>query len=112
MPMENVKFYNHKTGGLLVEDPQHDVERLFGAPFWQVHRADLHQVLLEKARDMGMTFVTGRAVEEYEWDSPNRPKAILGNGESLEADVILCADGTSMSASTPSLPTKSNYADH
>ena len=44
MPMENIKFYLHSTG-VLVEDPQHDVETRFGAPFWQVHHADLHKVL-------------------------------------------------------------------
>ena len=91
--MENIKFYDHKTGAILEENPQHNVEQLFGAPFWQIHRADLHQVLLEKARDVGMTVMMGQHVKEYEWDTSTGPKAILGNGDNVEADVIICADG-------------------
>jgi 2-polyprenyl-6-methoxyphenol hydroxylase-like FAD-dependent oxidoreductase len=90
MPMENIKFYSHATGALLVEDPQHDVEARFGAPFWQVHRADLHKVLLDGAREMGTKILMGRPVKGYDWEGPS---AVLGNGETVEADVILAADG-------------------
>jgi hypothetical protein len=58
-PVENVRLYSHSIGDLLVKDLQHDLEAPLGAPFWQVHRADLHKVLLERAREMGMKFLMG-----------------------------------------------------
>ena len=56
-----------------------------------MHRADMHDSLLEKAKALGVEIKTGYAVKEFD---PNTPKAITSDGTEFEADVIFAADGT------------------
>jgi flavin-dependent dehydrogenase len=84
MPMENIKFYSHSTGTLLVEDPGSG--RHFGRSIARI----CTRFLLEKAREMGVTFLMGRPVTGYDGEGPS---AMLGDGETVDADVILVADG-------------------
>jgi salicylate hydroxylase len=69
-----------------------DFERLYGAPYLVIHRADLHRVLLSRAYAGGVkiqlnTFVS--VIDEAE------PAVTLGDGQKLGADLVIGADGTS-----------------
>lgn len=68
-----------------------DLEREIGYPLVQMHRADLHDVLLQQAKDVGVVIKMGYSVREYDAVAP---KAIANDGTVFEADVILAADGT------------------
>lgn len=61
-------------------------------PHWQLHRADLHTTLLDKAQEVGTTFVMGATVKKY---NPETPSLFLEDGSEMRADVILAADGQS-----------------
>lgn len=73
------------------------IER-YGAPYLQVHRADLHRVLLDAATSPGApgepvaTMTDSRVVGVDESD-PLRPAALLDDGRRVEASVIVGADG-------------------
>lgn len=63
-----------------------------GGPLWQVHRADVHGILLKKAQEVGVTIRMGVLVKTYDWDAP---AAVLEDGTEIHADVIVAADGWS-----------------
>jgi hypothetical protein len=84
MPMENIKLYSHSTGDFLVEDLGSG--RHFGRSIARI----CTRFLLEKAREMGMRFLMGRPMTGYDGE---RPSAMLGNGETVDAEVILVSGG-------------------
>jgi salicylate hydroxylase len=88
--MKKVLFLKYDNGTILSEKLYDDAEAELGAPLWQIHRADLHDVLLAKARELGVGILMGAKVKNFDWDAPN---AILEDGTVMKADVILAADG-------------------
>ena len=73
---------------VLVPMQRADSRAKYGAPYVYIHRADLHAILVEAARAAGAVLRTDAAVARVE---PGR--AILASGETVEADVIIGADG-------------------
>lgn len=64
----------------------------YGAPFIQIHRADLHGILLDAATDAGVALETGAPVSGYE--VANQRAAFLSDGGSgASADLLIGADG-------------------
>lgn len=80
-------------GSAIVSDTKFDpvaMEKAEGAPNWQIHRADLHNTLLAKAKAIGIEIIMGARVKNFDWDAPS---ARLEDGREYKADVILAADG-------------------
>lgn len=78
-------------GRVLLSVPYDDMETRYGASYYFLHRADLVQLLAETARhnpniDLRMT----SRVASYDFDTPS---VTLAEGKTLEADLIICADG-------------------
>jgi salicylate hydroxylase len=74
------------------------VEQEFGAPLWVAHRADLQTALLSAARNAGVKVMTNHHINSVDFGTMGaytvgRPRYKVNNGEWLEADVIICADG-------------------
>jgi salicylate hydroxylase len=77
------------------------VEEEFGAPLLVVHRADLQKALLKAARRADIDVQTGHHVDVVDFGSGGiidvypvrRPRYKVNEGDWLEADVIICADG-------------------
>ena len=67
-----------------------ECERLYGAPFLHVHRADLHGIL---ARDLPPDTATFGAVCTEVTQGPTTATAHFADGSSFEADLIVGADG-------------------
>jgi salicylate hydroxylase len=88
--MKRVVFVKYDDGTILSEQKYDGAEEELGAPLWQLHRADLHKILLEKAQELGVEITMGAKVSSFDW---NAPSASLESGEVVEADVILAADG-------------------
>ena len=64
-----------------------------GAPYWVVHRADLHEALVEACRATGLVGLRVRArVDRYEQDA-NGVTVILQSGEQLSGCALIGADG-------------------
>lgn len=60
----------------------------YGAPYVYIHRADLHAILIDAAANAGATLRTDAQAVEV---APGR--VTLANGDTVEADVIIGADG-------------------
>ncbi|HWI74058.1 MAG TPA: FAD-dependent monooxygenase [Baekduia sp.] len=84
-----------QDGAELFKAPLADTKRLFGYPFWFVHRADLQLALLQAARDSDgpgepvdvrlKTAVQGVDIE--------RGRVLTADGAELDADLVVGADG-------------------
>jgi salicylate hydroxylase len=83
-------FLSHAEGKSVKVAEYAELEKKIGFPLWQLHRADLHSVLLDRARELGVVFKMGHAVKSYDWETPS---ALLDDGTSISADVIVAADG-------------------
>lgn len=68
------------------------VER-YGAPYWTVHRGDLHGALMSEARSKpDIAIVTGRQAVGYE-DTERDITVRFGDGSEMTADALIGADG-------------------
>ncbi|MEM1162198.1 MAG: FAD-dependent oxidoreductase, partial [Pseudomonadota bacterium] len=63
----------------------------YGAPFSQIHRADLLELLVDAATAAGAKIRTGTAVEQY--DRTMGVSATLSDGAAVKADLLIGADG-------------------
>jgi salicylate hydroxylase len=72
------------------------MEQDHGSPYYHIHRADYHAMLLRLARAApGVRIRLGAAVRDVQPDPalPGGPSVTLASGEVLHADVIVGADG-------------------
>lgn len=77
-----------KSGRDLVVLPLKDqCEQVYGAPYLHVHRADLHTILAEASRRVGVRIVTAATVSGY------TDAGLLVNGTVQPADLNIGADG-------------------
>ena len=67
-----------------------DFRENFDAPYYVVHRADLHNALHRLALDLNIDIQLGRKVAAYDG---NDAVVHMDNGRSLSADLIIAADG-------------------
>lgn len=88
---QNIIGRNWKTGREMWRTPlAEDCPRLYGAPFFHVHRADLHRILLGTI-DLGQTQLSTQCVGVRQEGST--AIASFADGSEFEADVIVGADG-------------------
>ena len=69
--MRRVVFKKFDDGTILDERIYEGTEEKLGAPNWQIHRADLHDALLEKAKDSGVVILMRAKVKKYDWEAPS-----------------------------------------
>ena len=72
------------------------MRNVFGVDYFHVHRADLHRMLLDRARELGVQIETGRTVELYQHApmSGLKPeKIVCKDGTVFYGDVVVAADG-------------------
>ena len=85
-------FWRRWENGLIIGNarvnPQS--EELFGSPYYVTHRAHLHEILHQKAVELGMVIRLGSKVEKYDLDTTS---FALASGEVIDADLIVAADG-------------------
>lgn len=62
----------------------------FGAPYYVVHRAHLHESMQKVAEKLGVTVLTASKVREFDMDAPS---LTLQDGSTFGADLIVAADG-------------------
>ncbi|KAI5803531.1 hypothetical protein DFH27DRAFT_51728 [Peziza echinospora] len=69
-------------------------EEEFGGPYWHIHRADFHKILVERVRELGVEIRLGCTVTDILLP-PHcaQPTVHLTNGETFTADLIIGADG-------------------
>ncbi|KAI1628322.1 putative salicylate hydroxylase [Exophiala viscosa] len=62
----------------------------YGSPWFVIHRADYHEVMLDEAKRLGVEIRLGCNVESLDF---GHTEVVLDHGERLNADVIVGADG-------------------
>ncbi|KAH8886228.1 salicylate hydroxylase [Thozetella sp. PMI_491] len=83
-------FIRWEDGKTIVKLPFNDIVETHGAPYYLVHRADLHDGLITAARKAGVTIHANKRVISYDFDAPS---ATTQNGETFKADLVIGADG-------------------
>ncbi len=82
-----------KTGEVLVDIDRAGTREEFGAPYLQIHRADLHGILEDACRSQPDTrFELGKALADVQ-ESDDGVTLSFGDGSKAEADVLIGADG-------------------
>ncbi|KIV77545.1 hypothetical protein PV11_09335 [Exophiala sideris] len=88
-PLKRVRFHDIE-GNQIAEKLYEDAEKEYGFPTWMIHRGDLHDCILAKARELDIDIRMGQLVEKFDGAGPS---VTLNDGSQLEADVIVCGDG-------------------
>ncbi|KAI0482030.1 FAD/NAD(P)-binding domain-containing protein [Xylariaceae sp. FL0804] len=74
----------------------HAYSKALGTPFWDFHRANLHQCLLDRAVELGGVLRVKARVDNVECAEDGlTATAVLSTGEKLAADLVVGADGIS-----------------
>ncbi|MFL2769701.1 MAG: FAD-dependent monooxygenase [Rhodospirillaceae bacterium] len=85
---------HYKTGEILVETKRGNIpKQKYGANYYQIHRADLHEILgnAAKAGDPGC-MVLGHTFKNYK-ETKSGIEVNFTNGKSITCDVVIGADG-------------------
>ena len=83
-------FIRWEDGSTIRELPFDNIVETHGAPYYLVHRADLHAGLLTAARKAGVQVLTKKRVISYDFDAPS---CTTLEGEVFKGDLIIGADG-------------------
>lgn len=67
------------------------MEKEYGSPYYHIHRADFHQLLLDLAAPMSKLRLNSTVASIN--PSASRPSLTLTSGEVIECDLIIGADG-------------------
>ncbi|KAI1372859.1 salicylate hydroxylase [Hypoxylon crocopeplum] len=83
-------FVRWQDGSTMVKLPFDNIVETHGAPYYLVHRADLHEALLTAARRAGVEVLNQKRVVSYDFEAPS---ATTQSGEVFAADLVIGADG-------------------
>ncbi|KAF2765156.1 FAD/NAD(P)-binding domain-containing protein [Teratosphaeria nubilosa] len=67
-----------------------DVRAKYNAPFWDLHRVDVQRALANRAKELSVQVRLGSRVADLDFE---KPSVKIENGEELQADLIVAADG-------------------
>ena len=67
-------------------------EDVYGAPYWHLHRADLHKVLVSACEQAGVTLELGASVSAY-IEQDEQVCVVLADKSQHWADLVIGADG-------------------
>jgi salicylate hydroxylase len=68
-------------------------EQAHGAPYFHIHRADLHELLVAKVRSLAPDAITLNAKAERFEESADSVTLVLADGRRVSGDVLVGADG-------------------
>ncbi len=90
--LKEVRIWNTGQTWKLFDLGKDSIER-FGAPYWFVHRGDMHRALLDAVRASdGVALHTGKKCVRFEQDGAGVTLELAG-GERIVADALIGADG-------------------
>jgi salicylate hydroxylase len=76
------------------------MERTFGERYYHIHRADLHCMLAERAKELGVVVKVSKRVLGYKFDERNREgddvrkkEVLIMEGDEVRCDLVVAADG-------------------
>ncbi|PSN71900.1 FAD/NAD(P)-binding domain-containing protein [Corynespora cassiicola Philippines] len=85
-------IHRYSDGRIIGERKNYGAEMLekYKSPFWDMHRADLQISMYDRALALGVDFRLGALVTATDLKAPS---VTLKNGERIECDLIVAADG-------------------
>ncbi|KAJ5951845.1 uncharacterized protein N7479_010258 [Penicillium vulpinum] len=83
-------LHNYDGKVLAVDNTLGEAEEKFGAPNLSVFRGEMHAILVEYGKSLGIIFRNGCKVVDYD---ANKPSVILASGEEVEGDAVIASDG-------------------
>lgn len=86
---EAIVLRRYSTGERVGYTSWTNMEEKYGAPYYHIHRADLHKLLF----DLAAPFMTLRLQSTVVSVDPEAPSLTLASGEVVHGDLILGADG-------------------
>ena len=90
---ESAVMRHFQTGKTYFTVPLGEVAtKKFGAEYLHIHRADLHNVLYDGCKDSNVGIYLGQTIQSYQ-QSSQHVTIQFESGESLEADLLIGADG-------------------
>lgn len=91
---QHASMRDYKSGDYYLNLPLADqaVHR-YGAPYWHLHRADLHSVLLSACKVAGVQFVLSANMTYYHETAEQGVQVTLEDGRVFSADLLVGADG-------------------
>ena len=96
---EAVRFRDFASGRVIAQRPLGDVsEARYGAPYYQVHRADLQRLLLEAARERGIAVHPGQTCSAVAVDAQGVDVRL--DDREVRTDLLVGADGIRSSVRT------------
>lgn len=91
-PLQRIRHY--ATGETLVETPRGDLpERTYGAGYYHVHRADLHDLLSAAVRAVEPDAIVLDAKLTAIETPEARPTLVFASGARVQTDLVIGADG-------------------
>lgn len=92
---QHAAIRDYKTGEYYLKSPLgKQAEARYGAPYWHLHRADLHQVLAEVCAQVGVEMVLNAVVTGYRENTElKQVYLLLEDGREFSADLLIGADG-------------------
>jgi 2-polyprenyl-6-methoxyphenol hydroxylase-like FAD-dependent oxidoreductase len=105
-------IHKYDTGEIVIN--QKSPPRNETAPSFNGHRGELHEIVYEYAKSVGVEIHLGQRVEKY-WEDKDRAGIVLEDGTRIEGDVVVGSDGVRSKARTLVLgyedrPKSSGYA--
>ncbi|XRM43240.1 hypothetical protein ABZX51_006435 [Aspergillus tubingensis] len=95
--LQTINFRRYADGGVIRSMPcGEETCRVYGGPWISIHRTDLLQILRDRARKLG-TEIRPAAVRDV---NSKTAEVILDDGERLQGDVVIKADGNYSTHST------------
>ena len=90
--LKEVRIWNTGRTWKLFDLGKDSIER-FGAPYWFVHRGDMHRALLDAVRGTnGVRIHTGKRATSFEQDGAGVTLTLAG-GEAVKGGALIGADG-------------------
>lgn len=105
-------IHKYDTGEIVIN--QKAPPRDESAPVFNGHRGELHEIVFNYAKEVGVEIKLGQRVEKY-WEDENAAGIELEDGTRVEGDVVIGSDGVRSRARTLVLgyedkPKSSGYA--
>lgn len=82
------RFQHWQDGRTLVKIDRSNQREKYGVPYVTIHRADVHNVMLDAARKAGVKLIAGAAVVSSKGTS-----VTTSDGRTFEGDILVGADG-------------------
>ncbi|CAG8953412.1 hypothetical protein HYFRA_00010161 [Hymenoscyphus fraxineus] len=86
----NVRRYDGTKILSTTENFQDQISERYDAPFWGMHRSDLQRAMVDRCKELGVTFRLSSRVTSVDFENA---EVTIEGGEKVQGDVVLCTDG-------------------